>query len=107
MSLDDDWKLKGACAGLPPEVVDKVFFPPEKKGVRTDTKKAKEYCDPCEVKSECLAWAVFHREGYGVFGGMSANARRKIPGDVKRRLIGAWLRKYPSATSARPLSRAS
>ena len=37
--------------------------------------KARRLCFSCEARSACLAYALYHREMYGVWGGTSPNER--------------------------------
>jgi WhiB family redox-sensing transcriptional regulator len=41
--------------------------------------KAKRVCNGCEVRDQCLAWALAHDEA-GVWGGTTENERRRIAG---------------------------
>jgi WhiB family redox-sensing transcriptional regulator len=43
-----------------------------------DVKAAKAICRDCEVRQECLAYAITHRERRGVWGGMSERDRRAL-----------------------------
>jgi WhiB family redox-sensing transcriptional regulator len=78
-AADDDtllgWQERALCAQTDPE----AFFP-EKGG---STREAKKVCSGCEVRSECLEYALAHDERFGIWGGMSERERRKL----KRRAI--------------------
>lgn len=71
---DDDetlgWQTDALCAQTDPE----AFFP-EKGG---STREAKRICDGCEVRSECLDYALANDERFGIWGGMSERERRKL-----------------------------
>jgi WhiB family redox-sensing transcriptional regulator len=58
------------CAQTDPE----AFFP-EKGG---SSREAVRICQRCEVRPECLAYALAHDERYGVWGGLSERARRRL-----------------------------
>ncbi len=65
-------------AGLCREVGSEFFFPEE--GKETDTSIysfGKMVCSGCEVKKECLDWAVRH-EGFGLWGGATPRERMFI-----------------------------
>lgn len=64
------WMEAALCLQTDPE----VFFP-EKGGT---TIPAKRICGDCDVRAECLAWALDHAEAYGVWGGLSAIERRRL-----------------------------
>lgn len=39
--------------------------------------KAKKLCNGCPFKQSCADWALEHRQVYGVWGGVSADTRRR------------------------------
>lgn len=65
-----DWTAAALCSQTDPE----LFFP-EKGG---STKMAKQICESCSVKVECLEYAIEHDERFGVWGGYSERERRRI-----------------------------
>lgn len=67
---DQDWQERALCAQTDPE----AFFP-EKGG---STREAKRICAGCEVRSECLEYALEHDERFGIWGGLSERERRRI-----------------------------
>ena len=58
------------CAQTDPE----AFFP-EKGG---STREAKRVCRSCEVRAECLEYALENDERFGIWGGMSERERRRL-----------------------------
>ncbi|MDR2974749.1 MAG: WhiB family transcriptional regulator [Propionibacteriaceae bacterium] len=64
------WQAHGLCAQTDPE----AFFP-EKGG---STREAKAVCVHCEVRQECLEYALNNDERYGIWGGLSERERRKL-----------------------------
>ena len=64
------WQERALCAQTDPE----AFFP-EKGG---STREAKRVCRSCEVRSECLEYALEHDERFGIWGGMSERERRRL-----------------------------
>ena len=70
-----DWKDRALCAETDPE----AFFP-EKGG---STREAKKVCVSCEVRSECLDFALGNDERFGIWGGLSERERRRI----KKRVV--------------------
>jgi len=64
------WQTDALCAQTDPE----AFFP-EKGG---STREAKRICGRCEVKGECLEYALGHDERFGIWGGLSERERRKL-----------------------------
>jgi WhiB family redox-sensing transcriptional regulator len=76
--LDDGplaWQERALCAQTDPE----AFFP-EKGG---STREAKAVCASCEVRAECLEYALENDERFGIWGGMSERERRRY----KRRAV--------------------
>ena len=70
---DDDqlaWQADSLCAQTDPE----AFFP-EKGG---STRDAKRICTTCEVKVQCLDYALKNDERFGIWGGLSERERRKL-----------------------------
>lgn len=69
------WQERALCAQTDPE----AFFP-EKGG---STREAKKVCTQCEVRAECLEYALENDERFGIWGGLSERERRKL----KRRVV--------------------
>ena len=64
------WQERALCAQTDPE----AFFP-EKGG---STREAKKVCLSCEVRAECLEYALAHDERFGIWGGLSERERRRL-----------------------------
>jgi len=64
------WQERALCAQTDPE----AFFP-EKGG---STREAKRVCQSCEVRAECLEYALAHDERFGIWGGLSERERRRL-----------------------------
>jgi len=64
------WQERALCAQTDPE----AFFP-EKGG---STREAKKVCLTCEVRTECLDYALANDERFGIWGGLSERERRKL-----------------------------
>lgn len=71
-----EWSTRALCAQTDPE----AFFP-EKGG---STRAAKRICNgddehaACDVRDDCLAYALEHQERFGIWGGMSERERRMM-----------------------------
>ena len=77
-SKDDSplaWQDRALCRQTDPEA-----FYPEKGG---STREAKKVCSCCQVRAECLDYALDHDERFGVWGGLSERERIKL----KRRIV--------------------
>lgn len=73
---DRDWTADALCAQ-----VDADLFFPEKGG---DARSPQRVCQACPVMAECLEYALQNSERFGVWGGMSERARRKLQLDRER-----------------------
>ena len=67
---EQEWQERALCAQTDPE----AFFP-EKGG---STREAKKICTGCEVRTECLEYALAHDERFGIWGGLSERERRRL-----------------------------
>ena len=68
--LDMAWQDRANCRGADPD----LFFP--ERGASTRT--AKGICRECQVRPECLEFAIVSSEKFGIWGMMSERERRKI-----------------------------
>ena len=67
---DQGWQDRALCAQTDPE----AFFP-EKGG---STREAKRVCHSCDVRAECLDYALENDERFGIWGGLSERERRRL-----------------------------
>lgn len=67
-----EWLADALCRGTGPD----PFYPPRGDDAAVDAAKA--VCAGCPVRTECLEHAIATNEHLGVWGGASANERRKI-----------------------------
>jgi len=66
---DELWRDRGLCLQVDPD----AFFPAS----GHSAVPAKQVCARCEVRAECLEWALTHDE-WGVWGGLSERERRPL-----------------------------
>jgi WhiB family redox-sensing transcriptional regulator len=75
--LNDDWKLKAACRGM--EL--KPFFG------HGDSARSREMMDfcylACSVRENCLIWALYVPEEWGIWGGHNSDQRREMRRDPR------------------------
>lgn len=64
------WQDYANCRGADAD----LFFP--ERGA--STRKAKSICAACEVKAECLDYAIEMGEKFGIWGGLSERERRRV-----------------------------
>ena len=69
--LSTDWQDRAECAK---QVGAVDFFPARGESVRD----AKEVCARCEVRSDCLDFALRLKVAHGVWGGLSERERRLL-----------------------------
>ena len=77
-----DWVHRARCRDEDPE----LFFPIGTTGpAAVQTERAKAICLQCEVRLQCLEWAMATGQDAGVWGGMSEEERRALRRARKRR----------------------
>jgi WhiB family redox-sensing transcriptional regulator len=70
-----DWVHRARCKEEDPE----LFFPIGTTGpAAAQTDAAKAICMQCEVRTECLEWAMGTGQDAGVWGGLSEDERRAL-----------------------------
>jgi WhiB family redox-sensing transcriptional regulator len=67
---ETEWQDQALCAQ-----VDSELFFPEKGGT---SRPAKQICRQCEVRAQCLEYALEHDEMFGIWGGLSERDRRRV-----------------------------
>ena len=66
------WRDRAACRGVDPE----LFFPGEGGAGAAAVRKSAAICAGCEVRAECLQFALSSPEQHGTWGGLSERERR-------------------------------
>ena len=82
-----DWRTDSACKDEDPE----LFFPVGTTGPAVDQMNAaKLVCGRCQVRDECLEFALATNQDAGVWGGMTEDERRTLrrARQRRRRLAG-------------------
>ncbi len=79
MTLTDtraEWWSRGACLSADPE----LFFPISESGPsHSQLVAAKSVCARCQVRKQCLSYALATGPLHGVWGGTSEEERRRSP----------------------------
>lgn len=77
-ALDEPWRDQAACIDADPD----IFFPPDNGTpgpLQTGYyREARTYCDRCEVRQECLNYAIANNEKYGLWGGHTPKQRQQL-----------------------------
>lgn len=70
-----DWRSRAACLSADPD----LFFPISSSGpARDQVAKAKSICAGCQVRRECLGYALATHQIHGVWGGTSEEERQLL-----------------------------
>lgn len=70
-----EWRTLGACRSADPD----LFFPISSAGpARGQIAQAKAVCARCQVRRECLSFALKNHQVDGVWGGTSAEERQSL-----------------------------
>ena len=72
------WQDYANCRGADAD----LFFP--ERGA--STRRAKSICGACDVRTDCLEYAIVNGEKFGIWGGMSERERRRVR---RERMIAA------------------
>lgn len=67
--LGPKWMRSALCAQVDPE----LWFPEG-----GSARPAKAICGGCQVRAECLDYALASAEQFGIWGGLSARERRRL-----------------------------
>ena len=71
----EDWRDKASCRTVDPD----LFFPVGTTGIAlVQIEHAKNVCNNCDVKTQCLDFALETNQESGVWGGTSEEERRKL-----------------------------
>lgn len=66
----NDWRNRAACRGRDPE----LWWPVDVR-LTPAVQEALTICAECPVREQCLAWAYEQGEQYGIWGGLTEQAR--------------------------------
>lgn len=69
-----EWQERAACQDIGFE----LYFTDISGTRSSEERAAQKACETCEVRSQCLQFAVDNRIEYGVYGGMTARPRRAL-----------------------------
>lgn len=72
----EEWQDRALCA----QIGGDEWFPPKGGSSRA----AKAVCRSCEVRAECLEYALDHDIFFGIWGGLSERERRRLSRERQR-----------------------
>lgn len=78
----NDWQARAACDGAD----QRIFFPEREDDTTWAIREAKRICSTCEVRVECLEYALTPpRERVGVWGGVYFGKKSDVRNALDRR----------------------
>ena len=78
---NDNWSDSALCKDK-----TEIFFPDHGRS----TNEAVEICKSCTVAETCLGYALIYNEEFGVWGGMSYRARKRLPEQLRQRYLDKY-----------------
>jgi len=82
-----DWRAAGACLSADPD----LFFPVASGALAaTQIRQAQRICASCQVRGECLDFAMRSGETHGVWGGTTPEERLRVRRQRTRIARRAW-----------------
>lgn len=69
------WEDEASCKNMKPE----IFFD------RISEQSARLICSGCEVREECLEFALKHNIQYGIWGGLDEKERKELRRRMQRK----------------------
>lgn len=87
--LSDEWWGLAACRNAEPELFFPISVTPAS---RPTVERAKQVCASCPVQSQCLSYALRHRQEQGIWGGLTEDERRRMAASERAaiRSAGIW-----------------
>jgi WhiB family transcriptional regulator, redox-sensing transcriptional regulator len=83
------WQTEAACLSADPD----LFFPISATGpAEKQIARAKRICAGCEVRRQCLEFALAHDQMYGIWGGTTPDDRRRDRRRRRRAIVAAQKR---------------
>jgi WhiB family transcriptional regulator, redox-sensing transcriptional regulator len=82
IDYDTDWRAVGACLGADPD----LFFPiAVGDAAGAQVQRALRICGGCQVRQQCLDFAVRTGESHGIWGGTTPDDRVRARRALTRR----------------------
>ncbi len=78
-----DWRETARCKEMDPD----LFFPVGTTGpALLQIEAAKSVCRQCDVRDECLQYAIDSNQEYGIWGGLTEEERRYMRRELTARI---------------------
>ena len=73
---NEDWREKANCKKIGPE----IFFADNENSneSKKNVKAAKSICNKCNVRAECLNYALNNQIPFGIWGGLNSRERNSL-----------------------------
>lgn len=76
--LDPDWREHAACRGLPASIFFFQSYLPRRDANPVKLARARQICNTCPVKLECLEYALDNPREEGIWAGTTEKDRRNL-----------------------------
>ena len=93
-----DWRKQARCKDLTPEEADKLFF--YSSGGKS--KRGREFCMRCPVKTQCADSAVLGNEEFGIWGAQLADDLKLVGPDRYEKIAARHPEKLASYLESLP-----
>lgn len=75
LEISTDWRERAECRDYPTD----LFFPAGETGpAEIQIRQAKEVCARCEVRDDCLLYALEANQRDGIWGGLTSYERKRL-----------------------------
>jgi len=95
-----DWAEHARCRGMNPDIFHPLREERHGEPSNSETAHAKAICADCQVRTECLNYALDNYEKVGVWGGTSGRERRQI---WRKRAATARRNNTPTTRAPKPI----
>jgi WhiB family redox-sensing transcriptional regulator len=80
--FNNEWMAQAACLTVNPE----IFYPvPRDEANSREMFEAIAVCVSCPVRAECLDFAYKNNERFGIWGGLTPNARTRLKNQHRKK----------------------
>jgi len=84
ISREDEIWMDAACVGEDPALFDTDLTAKYDRPMATRIKMGKKICETCDIKPDCLQYALDNNMSSGVWGGLSSSERNELKRKTSR-----------------------